>query len=152
MVGKKRPSLEGRIVVSLFAAVRAIAAEIRRAGASDQITVPQYSTLRLLEEGDISVSELARTMRVAMPTVTQSTDSLVNKGLVERYADERDRRQVKLRITPAGLSLAGQCHRAVEAYLADTLSSWPRERQEELATALESLVHLVEEARLARQA
>ena len=146
-MGSKQPSSpEGRIANSLFALVRAMGAGIRRAGASVQLTVPQFSTLRLLDDGELSVGELARTMRVAMPTVTQRADSLVGKGLVERYADEKDRRQVKLRITAEGRKQLRECHRAVEAYLSQLLSPWTQQRQDWLVSALEEIQGLVMEA------
>ena len=152
MSSKNRHTPERRIVTSLFTVVRAMASEIRRAGAALQLTVAQFSTLRMLDEGDLAVGELARTLRVAMPTVTQSVDSLAGKGLVERYSDEKDRRQVKLRITPEGQTLLGGCRRAVEAYVAQILSSWPERQREELAAALEEVVVLVGEAELVRVA
>ena len=151
MSSKNRHTPERRIVTSLFAAVRAMAAAIRRSGTASQLTVAQFSTLRLLDEGELAVGELARTLRVAMPTVTQSVDSLAAKGLVARYSDERDRRQVKLRITPEGQSLLGDCRRSVEAYMAHILSSWPERRRGELASALEEIVALVGEGEPVRE-
>ena len=146
-----RLSAEQRIVTSLFAFARAVGAEIRRAGAAVQLTVPQFSTLRQLDDGDRSVGDLARILHVAMPTVTQSVDSLAGKSLVERYSDERDRRQVRLRITPKGRVLLQQCRRDVEAYVADILSSWPVERRQDLAGTLEEITGLVVGTRLAKE-
>lgn len=137
--------VDERILTALFAVVRSVAAEIRRAGAGTQLTVPQFFTLRLLAGSEMTVTELARSLHVSMPTVTQSTDSLVGKGLVERYTDERDRRQVKLRITTLGLSLLAECRRPVDAHFARLLSTLPKARHVELAQALEALGARVEE-------
>ncbi len=142
---------EGRILAAVLTIARALAAEVRLAGASAQLNMAQFSTLHLLSQRDLSVSELARTLRVAMPTVTQSVDTLTSKGLVERYADERDRRQVWLRITPQGRRLLLECRRSAEGYLARLLASWPQERPEKLAKALESLARSVEEGLLVHQ-
>ncbi len=145
-------SVEGRILTALFALVRATAAEIRRAGATTQLTVPQFFTLRLLAASELTVTELARSLHVSMPTVTQSADSLVAKGLVERYTDDRDRRQVKMRITAQGLALMEKCRRPVDAYFARLLSALPEERHRELAEALEAVNARVEEGSPARGA
>ena len=142
---------EQRIVTDVFAIMWALAADIRRVGSSVQLTVSQFSSLRLLEYGDMAVGELARTLHVAMPTVTQSTDSLVSKNLVERYADERDRRHVRLRITDAGRTLLHECDRTAEGYLATALADWPLERREEFARQLEAVKDMVLQAELARQ-
>ena len=142
---------EGRILAAVLTIARALAAEVRLAGASAQLNMAQFSTLHLLSQRDLSVSELARTLRVAMPTVTQSVDTLTSKGLVERYPDERDRRQVWLRVTPQGRRLLLECRRSAEGYLARLLASWPQERPEKLAKALESLARSVEEGLLVRQ-
>ena len=150
-ITESAPATEGRIVPALLTTARALAAEVRQAGASAQLNMAQFSILHLLTQRDLSVSELARTLRVAMPTVTQSLDSLTSKGLVERYTDERDRRQVWLRITPQGRRLLLECRRSAEGYLARLLASWPHERQEKLAKALESLARSVEEGLLVHQ-
>lgn len=152
MQPKVQQSAEKRIVTDLFAVMRALAAEIRRVGGSFQLTVSQFSTLRLLEQGDVSVGELARTLHVAIPTVTQSTDSLVSKSLVERYADERDRRHVRLRITPEGRDLLGECDRVIESYVSQALASWPEGRRDDFAGDLEDVRELILQAGLARQA
>ena len=133
------PSIERRIAVALFASVRGVGAEIRRAGASAQLTVPQFAILRLLAGGDLPVGDVARGLRVAMPTVTQTTDSLAGKGLIERYSDERDRRQVRLRITAEGRRLLQHCEASIERYLAVALARWPVGRKRELADALEEM-------------
>ena len=146
----KGGSTEQRVVAPLFAVARAIAAEIRRAGASSQLTAPQFSALRLLDGEDWSVGGLAKTLRVSMPTVTQSADSLVGKGLVERYSDERDRRLVRLRITPEGRSLYRHCRKEVDRYVRHMLSALPEQGKEELASTLEAIALQVEEALLVR--
>lgn len=151
MAASIKPSLERRVAVASIGIVRAIAAEIRRAGASVQLTVPQFSMLGLLEESDLSVGEVARTLHVAMPTVTQSTDSLAAKGLLERYTDDRDRRQVKLHITPQGQRLLHECYRAVEGYLAHLLHSWPPQRRDALARWMDELMGQCAMAALERE-
>lgn len=140
-MGKSRSaSVEARVLTALLAAARALAAEVRRAGASSQLTTAQFFVLSLLAERDHSVSDLARTLRVAMPTVTQSLDSLVAKMLAERYADERDRRQVWLRVTEDGRRLLAVCRGQAEGYLVAHMAAWPVLHREELASALEALV------------
>ena len=140
-----------RIVDALPALTRLLAAEVRKAGAEAQLTMPQFSVLRLLSERTYCVGELARTMHVSMPTVTQSVDGLVGKGLAERHPDEQDRRQVRVGVTTAGRSVLKRCRSDLETYWEAALASWPSQRRQDVASALEELLASAEEARTARE-
>jgi DNA-binding MarR family transcriptional regulator len=135
-----------RILTVLPPMARALASEVRKAGADDQLTLAQFSALRLLADHGCSVGEMARTLHVTMPTATQLVDGLAGKGLATRVNDEQDRRQVRLAITDAGRRVLERCLRAVEAYLAEALLSWPEERQRQVAGELEELLALVRAA------
>ncbi|WP_127531992.1 MarR family winged helix-turn-helix transcriptional regulator [Paenibacillus kobensis] len=47
-------------------------------------------------------SDLARSLGVTMPTVTQMVNVLEARGLLERHRDPNDRRAVRIRLTPEG--------------------------------------------------
>ncbi len=134
-----------RMITALPAVVRSIAAEVRRADPSNQLTLPQFSTLRALATRDLSISDLSRLLHVAMPTVTQSIDCLVSKRLVERYTDARDRRQVWLHLTEEGHHVESESGAAAEGYLSCLLARLPEEQRAEIAEALEHLSRLMEE-------
>jgi DNA-binding MarR family transcriptional regulator len=137
-----------RVLRAVPAITRALAAEVRKAGA--QFTLAQLSALQLLSESDLSVGELARLMHVAMPTVTQSLDSLVSKGLVTREVDTQDRRQVRLHMTPEGRRALDQALAEVERYVEELLAPLPQQRQEELAETLERVMARVTETVIER--
>jgi len=140
----------GRVVRSLPLITRALAAEVRKAGTDAQLMLAQVSALQLLEEGDLSAGELARRMHVAMPTVTQSVDSLVARGLASRSADSHDRRQVRLHITRDGQRALAQSLSAVEGYARELLRGLTPEQREDLAANLERLAAQIEESASAR--
>jgi DNA-binding MarR family transcriptional regulator len=50
----------------------------------------------------VMVSELSGRLKVSAPSITQTVNSLVEQGLVNRMVDPSDRRAVRLRITPYG--------------------------------------------------
>ena len=143
-------SPEAQLLRTLPAIARAIAAEVRRTGGDVQLTMPQFSALRLLAGRDCSVSDIATTLHVATPTVTQNIDGMVSKELVKRYRDDRDRRLVLVRITKKGRSALAKATRSVEAYLGDLLTSVPKERQVALAQAAQEILDLVKVARSRR--
>lgn len=68
------------------------------------ITVDQWGVLAILHENKrgLSNAELATRMLKDRPTVTRIVDILVREKLVERLADMKDRRRLRLRLTADG--------------------------------------------------
>ena len=59
--------------------------------------------LSKLDDGQgVMVSELSAGMKVSAPSITQTVNGLVSRGLVSRQADPCDRRAVRLRVTESG--------------------------------------------------
>ncbi len=54
------------------------------------------------ERPDLGVNDLARALDVKQPTASNLVRALVEQALVEAQRDEKDRRAVCLRLTPAG--------------------------------------------------
>lgn len=73
-----------------------------------ELNSQQYNVLRLLQA---SYPEPTATLAVAerlvsrSPDITRLLDRLVERALIERVRGETDRRQVLVRITPAGVKL-----------------------------------------------
>jgi DNA-binding MarR family transcriptional regulator len=65
-------------------------------------SVSQFRVLKHLAERPWMVSELAQAMRLSVPTVSVTVDSLVRRGLVERGEASDDRRVNPLSLTPEG--------------------------------------------------
>jgi DNA-binding MarR family transcriptional regulator len=95
--------------------------------------------------GPLTPSELAAQERVQRPTVTRVTARMVEAGLVERLADERDGRAALLRATPAGRRALRALRTRKTAYLARRLERLEPEEQETLARASDILERLLEE-------
>ncbi len=84
------------------------------------LSLSQYRTLMLLDEGSAAASALADHMAVSRPSVTAVVDGLVGRGLVERKHDQSaDRRRVEHRLTDDGRRALCDADRAVEARLRD---------------------------------
>ena len=73
------------------------------------MTLPQAQALRLLMVGPRSTGDLAAALRISAPAVTQLTDRLLRKQLIERQAADGDRRSVMIALTERG-------RRAVESF------------------------------------
>jgi DNA-binding MarR family transcriptional regulator len=77
------------------------------------VTLPQYQLLALVGLRGERSARLAERLAVRKPTVTATADGLVAAGLLEREAEDGDRRVVRLRLTDAGMAAADQAEQAL---------------------------------------
>jgi len=87
-----------------------------------------------------SCSEIAKRMINRDPDITRLVDRLERRGLVQRTREEKDRRVVIARITPAGLELLKGLDRPVEELNRKILGHLGNQR-------LTTLIKLLEMAR-----
>jgi len=69
------------------------------------LTLTQTQALRLLRLTAIPTSKLAAALGISAPAVTQLTDRLARKQLIERLRHEADRRSVRVGLTKKGQSI-----------------------------------------------
>ncbi len=67
-------------------------------------------------------SELAARLGIESPTLVRIIDRMQGMGLLERIADPQDRRQKRIRITPAGLDLVQEIEREVSGLRQELLA------------------------------
>lgn len=70
-----------------------------------ELTLPQAQALRILRRGPLTTGRLADELGMSAPALTQLTDRLVRKELIERRTDEGDRRCVIVALTQKGAKL-----------------------------------------------
>jgi DNA-binding MarR family transcriptional regulator len=68
----------------------------------DELSVPQFRILAHIFRGVQQASELAKSHGVSQAAMSKMVDGLVDKKLVRRETDEKDRRQIVLELTQAG--------------------------------------------------
>lgn len=105
------PVSKRRIAERLFESLRRIA-PFRRHNPFGSILRPgEFHLIHRLshEREGLRVGDLAEWLGVRPPTASQLIDTLVAKGLVERYADEKDRRAIRVRLLPQGWAQAKLC-------------------------------------------
>ena len=66
------------------------------------LTLPQAQAIKILRSGPLCTGELAIRLRISAPAVTQLTDRLTRKQLIERRAVDGDRRSVQVALTGRG--------------------------------------------------
>ncbi len=75
----------------------------------DQITAGQVRCLCFIWAHDkVTVGDIARGMGISYPAATKLITRLVEKGLVARNHDLKDRRNIYIEITPAGTELTAK--------------------------------------------
>ncbi len=125
---------------------RAVRYTIEQAEGVERLTLSQYRCLQAIAaQGTTLTTRLAWFMGVTMPTMTSRIDGLVERGLVERQPDPHSRRQVLLRLTPAGQALLREYTGVVEGWLLSLLASLGSAQKEQMVAALKDLEHLLDE-------
>jgi DNA-binding MarR family transcriptional regulator len=102
------PSLEAEVFLALQLAANRLLDPWARYLKAEGLTHGQYNVLRILRGARpeaLTCGEIAGRMISRDPDITRLLDRLDQQGLVERHRDAADRRAVRTRISPSGLSL-----------------------------------------------
>jgi DNA-binding MarR family transcriptional regulator len=105
---------------------------LRRERAEDGLSYQKCAVLGWLErEGPLTNADLATAERVAPQTMMRTTADLVAADLISRTDDPSDRRQVLLRIRPAGVDILEEDRRRRDSFLAKAMATelTPTERE-----------------------
>ncbi len=80
------------------------------------VTGPQRLVVRMIGQvPGISATEIATALGMHPSTLTGIVKRLVAQGLIQRAADETDRRRARFQLTPAGLEVNREHRGTVEA-------------------------------------
>lgn len=92
----------------------------------------------------VTVSEVARYMRVAAPAVSRTLRTLEEKAYVERMVCEGDRRNVYVRVTDAGKDILNECNRILSELLESVTEKMGEEDMNRLIGYLNKLEQTAE--------
>jgi DNA-binding MarR family transcriptional regulator len=82
---------------------------LRREDDGSGLSAPRLSALSVVVfAGPMSLAELAEAEQVRPPTMSRIVDALVDRGLITRVTDQRDRRSVRIMATAEGQQLLNQ--------------------------------------------
>ena len=103
----------------------------------DWVTLPQLRVLVVLAScGPLNLAAVAQGLGVHSSNATRACDKLVEAGLLTRTDDPADRRNLILRLTPAGEELVESVTRARRASIAGILERMPAASRSRLTSAL----------------
>ena len=115
------------------------------AAISDDVTLAQFRVLVLLDDrGPQTMGALARSLDVRPSTATRICDRLVEKHLIGRGTDGRDRRAVRAHLTVEGNRLVDRAMRRRRRELERVLDRMPAEAQRRLARSLAEFARAAE--------
>ena len=126
-----------RIIMDTVPAVMHRIRERMRRHGPPFLSVPQFRALGFLDRNPgACLSELSDHLGIARPTASVIVDRLVQRHLVVRTDDPRERRRVALRLTPNGIQLLEQAQYATRAWIATLLTDLSEESLRRMATGL----------------
>jgi len=143
-IKKRKPfdSLEEEAMLNIVRTADVLGAAAAELFKRLAISSTQYNVLRILRgSGEaLSCGEIAERMITRDPDITRLLDRLEKRRLVSRCREEKDRRVVLVRITPAGQKLLAELDPQVETANRNQLAHLGGEK-------LKTLIALLEEAR-----
>ena len=133
----KKPDLDDALLAFRRVMTEALRMEAKRLGQS----LSHLEVLRCVaEKGNPSLKDLARALHVAPPTASVLVEALVRKGLITRTASERDRRTVRIAMTPKAHKLFASLHEKKFSLFKKMLSRLNQADREKLAEILTTCV------------
>ena len=134
--------LEDHIFISLQKTADALGQEAEQLLKPLGLTGTQYNVLRILrgaEPDGLPCSGIGDRMISHDPDMTRLLDRMAKRGLISRQRQTDDRRVVKTRITPAGLSLLKSLDQPVRELHKRQFHHLPAARLKTLAELLEEV-------------
>jgi DNA-binding MarR family transcriptional regulator len=111
---EKSKTVSRLIAEQLFEAFRTVTPFRHRPGFGHMQRPGEFQLIHRLShlptDSGARVGDLALWLGVRPPTVSQLVDALVSRGLVERFADEDDRRAIRVRLSAEGKAMAQSFH------------------------------------------
>ncbi|NMD57869.1 MULTISPECIES: MarR family winged helix-turn-helix transcriptional regulator [Tsukamurella] len=121
---------------------------VRRNTPGPDLTPAQQAALQsLLLLGPVRMGELARYLRIRLPSATSAVDGLERLGLAERSPDPDDGRAVVVQLSEHGAQLTSELVEARNAVLAGHLGELSDEDRRNLDRALPALHKLMDRYR-----
>lgn len=134
-------SLEEEAFVAILRTADQLATKAGEVLKPHGLSPTQFNALRILRgagPGGLACSEIGERMISHDPDITRLLNRLESRGLVERHRDEKDRRVIMARITPAGLDALKPLDRPLEQFHRELLKHMGKRQIESLIQLLDA--------------
>lgn len=130
-----------RLTGIFFALKRAMHDRLKRSSAVDAASMPRLAVLGLVKQhGEATMKDVASFLCVAPPSATALVEGIAAAGLLTRRQDPRDRRSVRLRLTPKGERALSTGMRKAGAVMTRMFGRLSAREQDQLIALLEKLL------------
>ncbi|MCW3489046.1 MarR family winged helix-turn-helix transcriptional regulator [Dethiobacter alkaliphilus] len=110
------------------------------------ISASQWQVIwELGSAGEISLNELAALLNLDNSTMSRAINNLVTQDLAQRQTDPKDRRYVKIHLTPKGMDFYRRMEEMIERYYGTVLYSIPADKRKQVTESLELLLKALQE-------
>jgi DNA-binding MarR family transcriptional regulator len=117
----------------------------RKLAVATGLTPSQLMVLQQIERSDATTpGSVAASLKFGQATVTNIVDRLEAAGFVTRQRNERDKRQIFLRLTAAGRRVLDQAPDLLQEQFSDRFEGLPKWEQAMILAALEHLGALLD--------
>lgn len=132
------------VLVALRRIIRAIDLQSKRIAKSSGLTTPQVMILQSIRDlGEVTTGRLSEAVSLSQATVTTILDRLEQRGLVERYRSDRDRRIVHTKLTDAGRKAVKKAPPLLHEKFIEAFADLPSKRQREITATLEQVAGML---------
>ena len=131
---RRSNSREERAFLELLRTTDLLSRGLARILKTEDLSSTQYNVLRILRgapEG-LPCGEIANRMITRDPDVTRLLDRMEKRDLISRNREEKDRRTVLARITPAGLKVLARLDEPIQTAHREQLGHLGKERLRDL--------------------
>lgn len=129
----------------IAAAQRSVKLAVQRHSRALGLTSQQFWFVNAARElPGASLGEIARWQRMDAPTASRLAEGLARRGFVRTVPDDRDRRALRVLLTPAGARLADRIAPLATSVRSAVVRGMSRREQEALRAALRRVVSNVE--------
>lgn len=123
------------------AAQRSVKLAVQRHVRGLGLTARQFWFLNAARElPGASLGEIARRQRMDAPTASRTAEGLTRRGLLRTAPDDRDRRALRVLLTPAGARLAERIAPIATSVRAAVVRGLSRREQDALRSALRTVI------------
>lgn len=140
--GQKTRFVDGYLAYLLAHASFLISNEFHATLARQRIPVMHWRVLASLNEGALSVKELADIAQCKQPTMSRVIDRMERLKLLQRTVDANDRRSIRVTATPKGMRLVRKLIRLAKEHERTVLAPLGEAEGSKLLNMLKNLIEL----------
>lgn len=109
------------------------------------LSATQFMTLNVVPNEGMTLTELARKLNLSPATLSETVNSLEERGLVRRSRQAGDARRIEIRATKKGNEMQNSASEEFHAFISGLFRRVSKTQREGMLTGLEQIITLSEE-------